>query len=202
VRYIGPLLDDSSWSQPWTAHWHSGTGRPRVLISFSTTDQCQADALQRAINAVEHAGMEGVATVGPAIDPATLDAPGRVTLLPSAPHDALMKEVSLVVTHGGHGTVSRALHNGLPILVMPMGRDQHDIALRVEAHGAGLILSPDAAEVEIAAALDRLANEPQFEIAAHRLQEAIVLDVKSERLVSEIEEIVRTAGEDMTYGRP
>jgi hypothetical protein len=74
--------------------------------------------------------------------------------------------------------------------------------LRVEAHGAGLILSPDAAEVEIAAALDRLANEPQFEIAAHRLQEAIVLDVKSERLVSEIEEIVRTAGEDMTYGRP
>jgi UDP:flavonoid glycosyltransferase YjiC (YdhE family) len=31
-----------------------------------------------------------------------------------------MKEVSLVVTHGGHGTVSRALHNGLPILVMPM----------------------------------------------------------------------------------
>jgi UDP:flavonoid glycosyltransferase YjiC (YdhE family) len=101
VRYIGPLLDDSSWSQPWTAPWHSGTGRPRVLISFSTTDQCQADALQRAINAVEHAGMEGVATVGPAIDPATLDAPGRVTLLPSAPHDALMKEVSLVVTHGG-----------------------------------------------------------------------------------------------------
>jgi UDP:flavonoid glycosyltransferase YjiC (YdhE family) len=65
VRYIGPLLDDSSWSQPWTAPWHSGTGRPRVLISFSTTDQCQADALQRAINAVEHAGMEGVATVGP-----------------------------------------------------------------------------------------------------------------------------------------
>src|SRR5262245_7596991 len=122
VRYIGPLLDDSDWSKPWRAPWHSESGRPRVLISFSTTDQCQADALQRAINAVEHAGMDGVATVGPAMDAATLDAPGCVTLLPSAPHGAVMKEVSLVVTHGGHGTVSRALYNGLPILVMPMGR--------------------------------------------------------------------------------
>jgi UDP:flavonoid glycosyltransferase YjiC (YdhE family) len=46
-------------------------------------------------------------------------------LLPSAPHDAVMKEVSIVVTHGGHGTASRALWHGLPLLVIPMGRDQN-----------------------------------------------------------------------------
>lgn len=71
-----------------------------------------------------------------------LKAPKGVTLLPSAPHDAVMKEVSLVITHGGHGTVSRALRNSLPMLLMPMGRDQNDIALRVEARGAGLTLPP------------------------------------------------------------
>src|SRR5262245_13813861 len=109
VRYIGPLLDDANWSDPWINPWQSGSDRLRVLISFSTTDQCQARALQRAVNAVAHAGMDGVATVGPALDAAALDAPKCVTLLPSAPHDAVMKEVSLVVTHGGHGTVSRAL---------------------------------------------------------------------------------------------
>ncbi len=138
--------------------------------------------------------MDGVATVGPALDGTTLDGPSRVTLLPSAPHDAVMKDVSLVVTHGGHGTVSRALSNGLPVLVMPMGRDQNDIALRVEAHGAGLILQPDASEVEIAAALARLAKEPQFGIAARRLRDAMTLDIKSERLVSELEEIGRLRG--------
>jgi MGT family glycosyltransferase len=191
VRYIGPLLDDSSWSKPWTAPWQSGSGRPRVLVSFSTTDQGQAHALQRAVNAVAHAGMDGVATVGPALDGTTLDAPSRVTLLPSAPHDAVMKEVSLVIAHGGHGTVSRALFNGLPVLVMPMGRDQNDIALRVEAHGAGLILKPDASEVEIATALARLAKEPRFGIAARRIRDAMTLEIRSERLVSEIEQIVR-----------
>jgi UDP:flavonoid glycosyltransferase YjiC (YdhE family) len=138
VRYVGPLLDSSSWSKPWTAPWRSRSDRLRVLVSFSTTDQNQADALQRAVNAVEQAGM--VATVGPAYDTATFRAPKTVALLPSAPHDTVMNKVSLVVRHGGHGTVSRALWHGLPLLVMPMGRDQYDMALRVEAHGAGLIL--------------------------------------------------------------
>jgi UDP:flavonoid glycosyltransferase YjiC (YdhE family) len=162
-----------------------------VLVSFSTTNQNQADALQRAVNAVAQAGMEGVATMGPGLDGATLDAPQNVTLLPSAPHDAVMKKVSLVVTHGGHGTVSRALWHGLPLLVMPMGRDQNDIALRVEARGAGLVLPAEASEAEIAAALSRLAKEPQFGVAARRLGEAITSEIKSERLVSEMEEIVK-----------
>ncbi|HEU0058986.1 MAG TPA: glycosyltransferase [Hyphomicrobiaceae bacterium] len=190
VRYIGPLLDSSNWSKPWVAPWPARLGRPRVLVSFSTTNQGQAGALQRAINAVAQAGMDGVATVGPALDTATFDAPKNVTLLPSAPHDAVMKEVSLVVAHAGHGTVSRALWHGRPLLVMPMGRDQNDVALRVEAHGAGLILPAGASETEIAGALWRLANEPQFGLAARRLGEAITFDITRERLVSEIEGIV------------
>ena len=85
------------------------------------------------MNAIAGIEMDAVATLGPALDGATLRPPKNETLLSSAPHDAGMKEVSLVVTHGGHGTVSRALWHGLPLLVMPMGRDQDDIAVRVEA---------------------------------------------------------------------
>jgi MGT family glycosyltransferase len=190
VRYIGPLLDRSDWSQRWTAPWPSQSDSPRVLVSFSTTNQDQAEALQRAVNAVALAGMDGVATVGPALDIAELAAPQNVTLLPSAPHDAVMQEVSVVVTHGGHGTVSRALSHGLPVLVMPMGRDQNDIALRVEACGAGLILTPGACEAEIASALVRLTYDTQFVVASRRLADAIALEISSERLVSEMEEMV------------
>ncbi len=186
VRYIGPLLDSPSWSKPWMAPWPSGSDRPRVLVSFSTTNQNQADVLQRAVNAVARAGMDGVATVGPALSGAKLNAAQNVTLLASAPHDAVMKRVSLVVTHGGHGTVSRALWHGLPLLVMPMGRDQNDIALRIEAQGAGLILPPEASEAAIGAALGRLSKEPQFGIAARRLGDAIALEINSERLVAEM----------------
>jgi MGT family glycosyltransferase len=191
VRYIGPLLDTSDWSKPWMSPWSDGSDRPRALVSFSTTDQNQTDALQRAVNAIAKVGMYGVATVGPALEGATFRAPNDITVLPSAPHDAVMKEASLVVTHGGHGTVSRALWHGLPLLVMPMGRDQNDIALRVTARGAGLALPPDASETEIAAALRRLISEPNFTVAARRLGGAIGADIRSERLVDEMEEIVR-----------
>lgn len=192
VRYIGPMLDNGEWAKPWTAPWPRESGRPRALVSFSTTDQGQTDALQRTINAIGRIEMDGVATTGPALDPAKLQAPKNVTLLPSAPHDAVMREVSLVVTHGGHGTVSRALWHGLPLLVMPMGRDQDDIAMRVEFHGAGLVLPPAASETEIAAALNRLINEPHFRAAAQRLGAAIASEIDAGRLVSEMEEIVRS----------
>jgi MGT family glycosyltransferase len=190
MRYIGPLLDSSDWSKSWTAPWPRGSDRPRALVSFSTTNQNQADALQRTVNAIGGIEMDAVATLGPELDGAALRPPKNVTLLPSAPHDIVMEEVSLVVTHGGHGTVSRALWHGLPLLVMPMGRDQDDVALRVEARGAGLILPPTAPEAEITAAINRLISEPHFRIAARRLGEAINAEIKSARLVGEMEEIV------------
>jgi UDP:flavonoid glycosyltransferase YjiC (YdhE family) len=162
------------------------------LVSFSTTNQNQADALQRTINAVGRIEMDAVATLGPALEGVNLHAPANVSLLPSAPHGAVMKEVSLVVTHGGHGTVSRALLHGVPLLVMPFGRDQGDIAARVEARGVGLSLPPTAAETEIAAAIERLVKEPQFRVAARRIGEIIAVEVCRASLVGELEEIVRT----------
>ncbi len=115
--------------------------------------------------------------------------PKNVTLLRSAPHDEVMQEVSLVVTHGGHGTVSRALWHGVPLLVMPMGRDQNDIALRVRAHGAGLSLPSTASETEIAGALNRLTTQPHFRVNARLLGDAITYDIQAERLVGEMEGI-------------
>jgi UDP:flavonoid glycosyltransferase YjiC (YdhE family) len=189
VRYIGPLLDTSDWCAPWARPWPEEPDRPRALVSFSTTNQEQTDVLQRVMNAVAHVEMDAIVTVGPGLDVETLHAPKHVTLLASAPHDAVMKDVSLVVTHGGHGTVTRALRHGLPLLVMPMGRDQGDIAVRVEARGAGLTLPPAACETHIVAALSRLINEPRFALAARGLGEAIAADIKSGRLVAEMEEI-------------
>jgi MGT family glycosyltransferase len=189
VRYIGPLLDEGHWAEPWESPWNSESSRPRVLVSFSTTQQEQATALQRVINAVSAAGLDGIATTGPALEGTTLQAPPNVTLRSSAPHDLVMKEVSVVIAHGGHGTVSRALRHGLPLLVMPMGRDQNDIGVRVEAHGAGIVLPPDASEAEIAEALGRLVNNPGYATAARRLAQAMAVEIEAQHLVHEVEAI-------------
>jgi MGT family glycosyltransferase len=193
VRYIGPLLDSSDWSKPWNSPWSHASDRPRALVSFSTTNQDQADVLQRTVNAIGRMKMEAVVTLGPALKDVSLHAPANVTLLPNAPHDAVMKEVSLVVTHGGHGTVSRALSHGLPLLVMPMGRDQGDIAARVEARGVGLTLAPTAAETEIADAINRLIEGPKFRAAARQLRDIIGAEIRKTGLVSELEHVVHAS---------
>jgi MGT family glycosyltransferase len=189
VRYVGPLLDQPGWSKPWQAPWPADSSRPRVLIACSTGEQGQRDLMQRVIDAMGAVDVNAVATAGPNLDIAELRAPGNVRLLHSAPHDAVMKEVALVVTQGGHGTVNRALIHGLPLLVLPLGRDQADNAARVEARGAGLRLPPDATESEIAAAVNRLLAEAPFRACARSLGDAIKADVGASLLVSEMEAI-------------
>jgi MGT family glycosyltransferase len=189
VRYVGPLLDQPNWSKPWQAPWAAGSSRPRVLIACSTGAQGQRDVMQRVVDAMRLVDVEAVATAGPNLDVADLRAPRNVRVLHSAPHDAVMKEVSLVVTQGGHGTVNRALIHGRPLLVLPMGRDQGDNAARVEAKGAGLRLPPTASERDIAAAVSRLVREPHFRECSRRLGDAVKADIDASPLVSEMEGI-------------
>jgi UDP:flavonoid glycosyltransferase YjiC (YdhE family) len=100
-----------------------------------------------------------------------------------------MKDVSVVASQGGHGTVTRSLVNALPQLILPMARDQAANAVRVEAKGAGLRLPPMASEVEMAAAMNRLLTEPQFKEAARRIGDAIKADIDRSCLADEMEMI-------------
>jgi len=194
LRYVGPLLDVPAWSKPWHAPWPSQSDRPRVLVSCSTGAQGQRDLMQRAIDALGTLEIDAVATTGPNLNIADLDPPSNVHLLQSAPHDAVMKDVSLVISQGGHGTVSRALMNGLPQLILAGGRDQPDNAARVAAKGAGLKLSSTASREEIAAAVEKLIKEPHFGAAARRVGRAIKADIDASNLVREMEAIVGVSG--------
>lgn len=189
LRYVGPLLDVPQWAQPWSPPWDARRVRPRVLVSLSTSFQDQASLLRRIIGALGRMSLDAVVTTGPAMAKENFTAPANVSIVHSAPHDAVMKEVCLVVTHGGHGTVVRSLLSGVPLLVMPMGRDQADNAARVVARGAGLSLTDDATEQDIREAIARLLTEPAFRVASRRLGEAMEKDVAAGDLVAELEQI-------------
>jgi UDP:flavonoid glycosyltransferase YjiC (YdhE family) len=84
--------------------------------------------------------------------------------------------VALFITHAGHGSVLRPLMADVPLLCLPMGRDQNDNAARVAHRGAGLTLPADARPETIAAAVRRLLDEPAFKSAAQALGSAIRAD--------------------------
>lgn len=58
------------------------------------------------------------------------------------PFSELLPRVSVLVHHGGVGTLSQAFAAGVPQLVMPMAHDQPDNAHRIQQLGVGDWLSP------------------------------------------------------------
>ena len=106
-----------------------------------------------------------------------------------------MKDAAVVVTHAGHGTVIRALADGVPLVCMPMGRDQNDNAARVVFHGAGVRISPAAAADRIRAAVQQILHDPRYRDRARHLSESIVRDARGSRAVPELEAIATLNGE-------
>jgi len=142
-----------------------------------------------------------VVTLGGSIDPEALTPSPNVRVVESAPHDAVMEQASLVVTHGGHGTVARALSHRRPMLVLPHGRDQADNAVRVTERGAGLSLTPAASVEDIRAALVRLLEEQAFTAAARRLGDAVARETAESKVVEVLEDLARQPAAELVGAR-
>jgi len=187
-RYVGPQLDEIAWSQS-PAIRSRRTGRPLVLVSFSTTFQNHIALLQRVLDGLGALPVDVIVTLGQAIRCDDLHPGPNCPLIPSAPHGPLMSEASLVVTHGGHGTLARAMAHDVPMLVIPIGRDQHGNAARVEAHGTGLSLPPEASAWEVRGAAERLLTDPSFAVAAAKLGQAVRREAEECDIVREVERL-------------
>jgi UDP:flavonoid glycosyltransferase YjiC (YdhE family) len=189
VRYVGAVLDDPEWAGAWESPWRQDDPRPLVVASLSSTFQNQGDVLRRIAAALGSLEVRGLVTLGPAMADAEFELPANVVAIASAPHTLVFPHAAAVVTHAGHGTVMRSLAHGLPLLCLPMGRDQDDNAARVVASGAGLRLRPSANPRRIARALRQVLKAPDFRENARRLGRIIEADVAADRAVSELESV-------------
>jgi MGT family glycosyltransferase len=191
ARYVGPVLDDPTWVEPWSPPPGSD---PLVLVALSSTFQDQGATIQRIIDGLAALPVRVVVTAGPALDPATLHARANVSIVASAPHSEVLKHAALVINHGGHGTVIRALAAGVPMVVMSHGRDQAENATRVTTRGAGIAVKKGAKPAKIAAAVRTILDDPSYRTNAERLGEAIRRDAARTSLVDELE-----AASDRSY---
>ncbi len=64
VRYVGPVLDDPVWIEPWTSPWPESNKDPLVLVGFSTIYQNQGSLLQRVIDALSVMEVRAVVALG------------------------------------------------------------------------------------------------------------------------------------------
>lgn len=164
VCHVGPVLERERHGLRVELPWPADDSVPLVLVSYSTMpEQGSVAKFQVAIDALAQLPVHGVVTVGDSIDPGALKPAANVLVLATADHDQLMHVAALVLTHGGHGTMMRALSYGLPMVVIPgMAADQPGNAAAVKAWGAGLALSPDADADTIASAAREILGQSSY----------------------------------------
>jgi UDP:flavonoid glycosyltransferase YjiC (YdhE family) len=86
--------------------------------------------------------------------------------------DELLSQAHLVICGGGHGMVSKTLLAGVPLVVVPGGGDQWEIANRVVRQGSAQLVRPLTAEA-LAAAVSEVLSSPRYREAARRAGESI-----------------------------
>lgn len=193
ARYVGPVLDDPQWAEPWTSPWSADNRDPLVLVGFSSTFQDQGPVLRSVVKALAVLPVRALVTLGEMLGEGEVQSTGSVVVVRSAPHVEVLKHASAAITHCGHGTTMKALAAGVPMVCMPMGRDQDDTAARVVHAGAGIRLKPRSGPPAIARALKAVLDEDRYRANARRLAVAIAEELRSSDAVAELERI-RTKG--------
>jgi UDP:flavonoid glycosyltransferase YjiC (YdhE family) len=177
MTYVGAVLDDPVWAgQSWAPPWPAENQDPIVLVGLSSTYQEQQDAIGRVVEAVAGMKVRALVTLGPALASVGTDVKTpspNVVVVPTAPHGLVLPHCAAAITHCGHGTTIRALAAGVPLVCMPMGRDQNDTAARVVARGAGVRIKPTASPAAIRKALETVLGDRRYAEGAKALRGAI-----------------------------
>ena len=137
VVMVGPC----SWEPPADPpSWLDEIDQPIVLVTTSSEFQDDGRLIATAFEALAGEPFYVVATV-PAGDPGEYNPPpnGRVDRF--LPHGPLLDRAVCAVTHGGMGATQKALLRGVPVCAVPFGRDQLEVARRVEVANAGTRLA-------------------------------------------------------------
>jgi len=187
--FVGPRLDDPSWAEPWTSPWPEDDPRPLVLVGLSSTFQDQLPVVRRVVDALGRLPVRGLVTLGAGLADHDVTGTKNVVVVPSAPHSQILPHTSAVITHAGHGTVIKALAAGVPLVCLPMGRDQEDTAARVTLSGSGLRLKSSASAKNIAKATESVLKSDRYRTAAEALAAAIAAETRTDRAIEELENL-------------
>lgn len=170
VRYVGPVFEPAGADDGWVPP--AGDG-PLIVVSLGTTDMDEIPVLNRVLGALAHEDARVVATVGDHIDLYDLATPANAEVTRFVQHAAVLPHADLVISHGGIGTALASMAHGIPVLFLPLGRDQPVNAAAIAALGAARVLPSNASAGQIARAVEELLGDAGIAAAARRVGETI-----------------------------
>lgn len=136
TRVVGPLL----WEPPADdVKLPAGDG-PLVLVAPSTSQDPEHRLLRAALKGLADLPVRVLATWNRRAPDPPVAVPDNASLVEWVSYARTMPRCDLVVCHGGHGTVARALASGAAVLACPVAGDMGENAARVDWAGVGVRL--------------------------------------------------------------
>jgi len=171
-HFRGLPADDTAGGLP--AWIDAIDSRPLVYVSMGTSFSVfrGREIFSKLLEGLSDLDAEIIVTIGNDLDPATLGAqPENVHLERFLPLAALLPRCSLVVFHGGSGTLGHVIANGLPMVILPLGADQPENAQRCAELGASRTLDQEnLTPKHIREVVIDVLHTPSYRQAAERLR--------------------------------
>ncbi len=134
VRVTGPMMFELPYAEVALPPGEA----PLVLVAPSTSQDPDCRLVRRALEGLAEEPVRVLATTNGHVPAEPIEVPDNAVLVDWVSYSQAMAEASLVVCHGGHGTVARALGAGVPVLCCPAVGDMSETAARVAWAGCGL----------------------------------------------------------------
>ena len=134
VHVTGPML----FELPYRDVELPDGDRPLVLVAGSTALDQELRLVDVTLRALAEEPVNVIAVLNQGGREWHRAVPANATVLDWASYSQVMPRASVMVSSCGHGTVARALAEGLPIVGRPAGGDMGENAARVAWAGAGL----------------------------------------------------------------
>jgi UDP:flavonoid glycosyltransferase YjiC (YdhE family) len=173
-------------------------GPPPVLVTLGSALSTSTTArLVQLGELLDRRGIRALFLTGR--DPHTLDSfahrPGVAEFAPLA---SVLPRCRAIIHHGGYGTSAAALIAGVPSIVTPFMPDQQWYGRRIEAVGAGVVVTPRRLRRELDVAVEHVVEQERLRADAARIADRLrALDgvaATADALESVLEETSRTTG--------
>jgi MGT family glycosyltransferase len=167
--------------------WLGELLRPLVYATLGTVFNTPA-SFRPLLDALGEAEVGALVTVGRDVDPTELGAvPPNVRVERFVPQAQVLPAASVVISHGGSGTLLGTLAAGVPLVLVPQGANQFENAMRCERIGVAANVAPGE---PIAPALAAVLAEPRYSEAAQRVRAEIEQMPTPEEVAEAVEEHV------------
>ena len=173
-HFTGPYHNSDS-RKPVPFPWEKLNGKPLIYASMGTLQNRLIGVFEKIASACEGLDAQLIISLGRSATPEKLpELTGNPLVVGYLPQIEILKKTTLAINHAGPNSILESLTYGVPMVAIPVAKDQPGLAARIAWTGVGEVVPLSKLSVEmLQKAVKKVLTKDSYKKNALRLQEAI-----------------------------